>query len=112
MTFSFFQFQRFLLDLFVQGVSVQWVYVWGVFVLGAICPGGKCPGGICPGGKCPGGKCPRGYMSRVKGSVGTCPGVWGGGGGVTPSHRTPDMWAGDLGMHPYWLTVLIEISCL
>ena len=35
MTFSFFQFQRFVLALFVQGVSVQ-----GVYVLGGICPRG------------------------------------------------------------------------
>ena len=33
MTFSFFQFQRFVLDLFVQEVSVQ-----GVSVQGGICP--------------------------------------------------------------------------
>ena len=52
MTFFFFQFQKFVLDLFVQGV----------YVLGGICPGGKCPGGKCPGGKCPGGKCPGGYI--------------------------------------------------
>ena len=31
-------------------------------------------------------------------------------GGATPSHLTPDVWAGDLGMHPYWRIVLIEIS--
>ena len=35
MTFSFFQFQRFVLELFVY---------WG------ICPGVVCPGGICPRG--------------------------------------------------------------
>ena len=49
MTFSFFHFQRFVVDLFVQGGIFHGVYVLG---------------GICPGGKCPGGKCPGGYMSR------------------------------------------------
>ena len=34
----------------------------------------------------------------------------GGGGRATPSHFTPDVWAGDLGMPPYWRIVLIEIS--
>ena len=60
MIFSFFQFQRSVLALFVQGVSVQGVYAQGVGVLGVYVQGGKCPGG----------KCPRGYMS---------------GGGVMPS---------------------------
>ena len=29
--------------------------------------------------------------------------------GVTPPHRTPDVWAENLGMHPYWRIVLITI---
>ena len=67
--FSFFQFQRFALDLFVQGVSVQGVYVrgWG--------GGGLCPRGICPGGKCPRSECPGGYISGGKCplGMGVCP---------------------------------------
>ena len=34
----------------------------------------------------------------------------GGGGWATPFHPTPGVWAGDLGMHPYWCIVLIDIS--
>ena len=34
----------------------------------------------------------------------------GGGGGATPTHYTPDVWALDLDMYPYWRIGLIEIS--
>ena len=57
MTFSFFQFQMFVLDVFVQGGICLEGICPGVYVLGGICPGGKCPGGYKSGGKCPGGTC-------------------------------------------------------